>query len=126
MEDSDPPVDVIRNSAHHVKNAIQFIQILKPLQVKPDNLMVSYDEVSLFTQVPIAVSLELLSHLLEDDVLVLFKHVLKSTYFCFEGQFYEQTIGVAMGSPLSPVIDNFFMEDCEKKVLEQATHKPVC
>jgi hypothetical protein len=31
-----------------------------------------------------------------------------------------------MGSPLSPVIANFYMEDFEKKVPEQATHKPVC
>jgi len=88
--------------------------------------MVSYNAVSQFTKVPTAVSLELLSHLLEDDVLALFKHVLASTYFCFKGHFYEQTNGVAMGSPLSPVTDNFFMEDFEKKVLEQATHKPVC
>ena len=33
---------------------------------------------------------------------------------------------VAMGSPLSPVIANFIMEDFEKKAIEQATHKPVC
>jgi len=31
-----------------------------------------------------------------------------------------------MGSPLSPVIANFFMEDFEKKATEQATHKPAC
>jgi hypothetical protein len=31
-----------------------------------------------------------------------------------------------MDSPLSPVIANFFMEDFEKKTIEQATHKPVC
>jgi hypothetical protein len=31
-----------------------------------------------------------------------------------------------LGSPLSQVIDNFFTEDVEKKVLAQATHKPVC
>ena len=31
-----------------------------------------------------------------------------------------------MGSPLSPVIANFFMEDFEKKAIEQATHNPVC
>ena len=66
------------------------------------------------------------SHHFEDDVLALFKHVLTSTYFCFEGQFYEQTDEVALGSPLFPVIANFFMEDSEKKVLEQVTYKPVC
>jgi hypothetical protein len=30
-----------------------------------------------------------------------------------------------MGSPLSPVITNFFMEDFEKTELEQAAHKPI-
>jgi hypothetical protein len=30
-----------------------------------------------------------------------------------------------MDSPLSPVIANFFMEDFEKKAIEQATHKLV-
>jgi hypothetical protein len=30
------------------------------------------------------------------------------------------------GSPLSPVIANFFLEDFEKQATEQATHKPVC
>jgi len=31
-----------------------------------------------------------------------------------------------MGSPLSPVIANFFMEDFEKKAIEQAVLKSVC
>jgi hypothetical protein len=33
------------------------------------------------------------------------------------GQFYEQTDGVAMGSPLSPVIMDFLMEDFEETAL---------
>ncbi|GFG37926.1 hypothetical protein Cfor_07414 [Coptotermes formosanus] len=31
-----------------------------------------------------------------------------------------------MGSPLSPVIANFFMEDFEERALQQATLKPLC
>jgi len=88
--------------------------------------MVSFDVVFLFTSVLTVDSLELLSHHFEDDALALFKHVPTSTYFCIHGQFYKQMEGVAMGSPLSPVIVNFFMEDFEKKAIEQATHKPVC
>jgi hypothetical protein len=109
---------LIENSAHHVKNSFQFVQILESLRVQPDDLMVSFVVVSLFTKVLIADSPELLSHHFEDDVLALFYHVLTSMYFCFDGQFYEQTDRVAMGSPLSPVIANFFMEDFEKKALE--------
>jgi len=51
--------------------------------------MVSFDVVSLFTKVPTADSLELLSQHFEDDALALFRSVLTSTYFCFEGEFYE-------------------------------------
>jgi hypothetical protein len=31
-----------------------------------------------------------------------------------------------MGSPLSPVIANFFMEEFEERALNQATLKPTC
>lgn len=46
-------------------------------------------------------------------------------FFCLNGQFYEQTDGVATGSSLSPVIANFFMEDFKEKLLKRATHKPL-
>jgi hypothetical protein len=57
---------------------------------------------------------------------MVFNSRLTSTYFCFEGQFFEQTDGVAMGSPLPLVVANFFMEGFKKRAIEQATHKPTC
>jgi len=61
-----------------------FLQMLESLRVQPEDLMVGFYAVSLFTHVPIVDSVELLSHHFEDDVLALFKHVLTSTYFCFD------------------------------------------
>jgi hypothetical protein len=43
---------------------------------------------------------------------------LSTSYFTFYGEFYGQTDGVAMGSLLSPVIANFYMEDCKRATLE--------
>jgi retron-type reverse transcriptase len=88
--------------------------------------MVSFDVVSLFTKVPVEDSLSLLSQHFTEDILALFKLVLTSTYFCVNDQYLEQTDGVAMGSPLSPVIANFFMEEFEERALNQATLKPTC
>jgi hypothetical protein len=85
--------------------------------------MVSFNVLSLFTNVPVGDSLKLLSQHFQEDVLALFQHTLTSTYFCFDGQYYEQTDGVAMGST---AIANSFMEDVEKKAVEQSTHKPTC
>jgi len=92
---------------HHVKNLAQFIQILQTIQIEPHDLLVSFDIVSLFTNVPIGDSLLLPEQHFNNDLVNLFRHVLTSTYFCFNGQYYKQTDGVAMGSPLSPVIANF-------------------
>lgn len=47
----------------------------------------------------------------------LFQYVLTSTYF-------EQTKGVAMGSPLLSVIADFFTEGFEKQALESTPLKP--
>jgi hypothetical protein len=86
------------NSPHHVQDSGQFIQILDTIKLQPGDLMVSFDIVSLFTNVPINDSLKLLSQHFQNDLLALFKHVLTSAYFSFDNEYYEQTDGVAMGS----------------------------
>jgi hypothetical protein len=73
--------------------------------------MVSFNVVSLFTRVPIKETVDLLGRHFEEDILGLFHGVLTTSYSTFCGQFYGQTDGVAMGSPLSPIIANFYMVD---------------
>ena len=43
------------------------------------------------------------------------------THFLFNGCFYDQVGGVAMGSPLAPVLANFFMGYYEKLWLNNYT-----
>ena len=40
------------------------------------------------------------------------------TYFLFQDKYYEQVQGAAMGSPISPLIANIFMEEFEVKALQ--------
>jgi len=117
---------LIGTTMHHVKNSVQFIQILQTIQIEPHDLLVSFDIVSLFTNVPIGDSLLLLEQHFNIDLVNLFRHVLTSTYFYFNGQYYEQTDGVAMGSLFSLVIANFYMEDFENRALQLATYRPTC
>ncbi|GJQ73972.1 hypothetical protein Trydic_g18902 [Trypoxylus dichotomus] len=58
------------------------------------------------------------------DIANLFKHCLRTSYFVWDGSFYEQTDRVAMGSPLSPVVANLFMEQFESLAVETAADKP--
>jgi hypothetical protein len=101
----------IGGSPHHVRNSVESIDTIHILRAGPRDILVSFDVVSLFTMVPI------------EEALRLFRHVLTSSFFRLNCQFYEQTDGVAMGSPLSPVIANYFMEYFEEIALQTATHK---
>ena len=48
---------------------------------------------------------------------------LHNSYFFFQGKFCEQAEGAAMGSPVSPIVTNLYMEYFEQKALSMA--KPV-
>ena len=111
---------------HHVKNSMEFVKTLQDIHVQSTDIMVSLDVVSLFTRVPLIDTLALLGRILDPRTVELFRYVLTSSYFLYNGDFYEQTDGVAMGSPLSPVIANFFMEDFEEHALNSAPLRPKC
>ena len=48
----------------------------------------------------------------------LFTFATARTHFLFKGAFYDQIDGVAMGSPLAPVLTNLFMGHHEKAWLQ--------
>ena len=106
-------------------------------KLDPEELLVSFDVTSLFTNVPVDEAVEVTRRLLEEDetlgertaltadsIAELLKLCLKSTYFRFEGKFYEQREGAAMGSPVSAVIANLYMEYFEQRALETAPQRP--
>ena len=50
------------------------------------------------------------------DIILLLGLCLHNTYFSFQGQYYEQGEGAAMGSPISPIIANLYIEYLSKKL----------
>ena len=49
---------------------------------------------------------------------------LVNTYFLFHGQFFEQTKGAAMGSPVNLIVANIYMEVFEDRAINTALHPP--
>ncbi|XP_074038815.1 uncharacterized protein [Leptinotarsa decemlineata] len=108
----------------YVKDSTDFVGKIRDLTLEPTDILVSFDVVSLFTNVPLEDSLRGLAHMFQNDIVELFRACLTGSYFQWEGNFYEQLDGVAMGSPLSPVIANYFMERYEGKAIETFELKP--
>ncbi|XP_076247886.1 LOW QUALITY PROTEIN: uncharacterized protein LOC143187549 [Calliopsis andreniformis] len=95
--------------------------ILKPLT---GDILGSFDVQSLFTNVPIDDSIDIIKDKMPVNLIPLVHHYLISTYFLFQGTYYEQVSGAAMGSPISPVIADIFMEHLEDRILKGAPLKP--
>ncbi|XP_067022058.1 uncharacterized protein [Acropora muricata] len=95
----------------------------------------SFDASSLFTNVPldetIQICLDKLYALSNPPKLprTVLKNLLvfatKRSHFVFDGQYYDQVDGVAMGSPLGPVLANIFMCHFEETWVMNSSDCPV-
>ena len=91
--------------------------------------LISFDVESLFTNIPLEECIDLAVEYISEgnpdfkptpsDLKPLFSFATAETHFLFKGSFYDQIDGVAMGSPLAPVLANLFMSHHEKIWLEQ-------
>ncbi|XP_075923264.1 uncharacterized protein LOC142924610 [Petromyzon marinus] len=111
-----------------VLNSTHLVSTIKGISLPPNDLLVSFDVVSLFTKVPVPDTIAIIEDLvhqgLHTDVPPLVRHCLTNTYFTWNGTFYKQTEGTPMGSPLSPVVANVFMEKFETDAIQTATLRP--
>ena len=106
------------------------LQNLRGKTLKADQVLVSFDVVSLFTNIPVDLAIKVATKSLRqdatllqrtslpvEDIIDLLSFCLNTTYFVFEGCYYQQVFGTAMGSPVSAVIANLVMEYMSNKEL---------
>ncbi|XP_072020328.1 uncharacterized protein [Amphiura filiformis] len=128
----------VGNTQHHVKNSQQLAEDLSKVVIEEEDILNSHDVVSLFTNTPIDQVLEIVRNRLEkenllrvynkdtgfkitsEDVVHLLEFILTTTYFTFKGKIHRQLFGTAMGSPVSPIAANIFMEALEQQGIATA------
>ena len=114
----------LTKSAHNIESTSDFISKLAALNIDKRYQMVSLDVVSLFTSVPLDFTINIILNKIFNEKLIEtklnreeFKKLLelstKEMHFSFNGTIYKQINGVAMGSPLGPVLANIFMVELE-------------
>ena len=73
--------------------------------------VLSFDVESLFTKIPLEECINLaVKYITESNPGLKVKFAAKENHFLFKVSFYHQGDGVALGSPLAPVLPNHFME----------------
>ena len=112
-------------STSYIKNNMDLISKIKALSLDYNFELISFDVVSLFTNVNLNDTLAYLKNYLPDvidglkrsTVLSLIELCFRHSKFTFNGFTYSQKFGVSMGNALSPVISNLYMEFYETILL---------
>ena len=125
-----------------VKDSKGFSQYLRSVHNEQDEELVSFDVSAFFTIIPVPTALDVINRLFtehievpetrgkyncsfeenmvglqKNEVMSLLKLVLENSVFSFQGNFYKQLHGAAMGSPCSPVVASIYIEYFEDLAL---------
>ena len=125
------------NTIYQVNNSKEFTDDMKKTRLEEGECITSYDASSLLTSIPVTSAIEIIRTKLVQDtdplkrttmsannISELLEFCLCNTYFLFQGQFYEQTKGAGIGSPVRPIVSNLYMESFEHRIITSAVNPP--
>ena len=123
---------LVGESGFTLRNSRHFIEETKGLILNEDSTMVSFDVKALYMSLPVGRTIEIVKRRLSEDdtlhertqltvedIVHLLEICLNSTYFTFRERFFQFTDGVAMGSPVSSVVANLFMQDFQEDAIKE-------
>ena len=107
-----------------VKDSTDFIQKIKHFSINPEKeTLVSFYVSAVFTSIAVPVALQVINSKIStctnftnickiptEKVIKLLEFTWTNCIFCFNIKFYKQLQGAGMGSPVSPVIANIYLE----------------
>ena len=110
-----------------VNDSTDFIKKTQHISINPEEeTLVSFDVSDLFTNIPVPVALQVINSKIStctnftnvckiptEKFIKLLEFTLTNCILCFNKKFYKQLQSAAMGSPISPVIANIYMEHFE-------------
>ena len=124
-------------NGYSVSNSMDFTKQVANQEIADDEVMVSFDVVSLFTAIPVDKACDYIRKKLDEDttlnlrttlntdkIISLLEFTLSNNYFMLNDSVFKQIHGCAMGSPVSPVVANLCMEAIEESAIAASTTPP--
>ena len=132
-------ISILKNltsdSKYNVKDSHQFKSKIRGIKLDSDEILVSFDVISLFTNIPLKTALELIAakwdiikehtNIKKGKFLELVRFcIIDNNYLVYGKKTYQQKDGMPMGNPASPIIADIILEDLLDSCLEKLTTKP--
>lgn len=119
----------------YVKDTYHFIDIVKNLQIPTNAYFFSFDVENLYTNIPIPDGISCIKKIFQkypdpkrpdQELLKLLEINLTRNDFIFNGEFFLQIKGTAMGKKFAPAYANIFMANWEAEALSKCPKQPDC
>ncbi|BHF57236.1 hypothetical protein SprV_0100017700 [Sparganum proliferum] len=112
-------------SQYSIKNSQAFFEKIQGLKVSPDESILSFDVVALFSSIPHDLAIESVARRLRDNPIdIPTHHVLDMLKLClnnycqFDGKYYQQVKDTPMGSPISGLLAELVLQRLEQEVVQ--------
>ena len=122
----------------HIIDGDQFYNFINAVDTRDIKYFGSFDVINLYGSIPLDTTdlingaidvvsnfyrehinlMNVNEYLTENDFKTLISHCLKDDYIIFNGEYYQQTTGLAMGNPISPLVAIIYMNNIEIKISE--------
>ena len=125
----------VKYENNNAQNSTTFSNYIRNASIEGDEILVSFDVTSLYTNIPIIDTLNIIKDyannddqftrkmaIPQDKFLHLVKLVLTTSWCAFNSQFYKQTDGVVMGGPVSSISAEVYMQAYECTAISTALH----
>jgi hypothetical protein len=115
---------------YSVQNSFDFINRVSKVHIPSKCILVSFDVSNLFTSVPPKEAIDIAETILVQksvpypvicELVQLLQTCAFQNYFKFNGKYFKQPNGLAMGSPLSPILADIYMDHFEKNLFSSSS-----
>ena len=106
-----------------VRDTIHLVETIKNTHIPHNSTLASFDITNLYTNIPIAETLEILENMLKqnntpqhtiNEIINITNTITKQNYFTHNNKYYTQQEGLPMGSPISCILAEIFIHNIEQ------------
>jgi hypothetical protein len=118
----------MKHTAHHIKDSIDLVSKLRDKILPPTDILASFDLTNMFTNIPVDEATEVIRDMLNNDhtlhertsipvdtITELLQASMSMAYFVWQGIYYSQVRGCAMGSSTCSPISEAYMTKYESR-----------
>ena len=129
-------IPIVRNQSTYIRDTTDFIAQVENISLPNDILLVTYDVTSMYTNMEFEELLNAVKKAYSEsekpaskipypdvsDLVFLIKTILENNVFEFNGKYYKQIIGCAMGSTVSPEVSDIRMYQITQSIMTKFQH----